>query len=346
MAAGAVIAVSPGMITHRAWAGQYSLDDGLGVRWIEADGTHGWVEVLDVASVLSAHPAVEQALRARAARHADLDGAPVVPVQRIDREGDSLLVVAKRQEGLRLSDLLADLEFGNEALSDAGLMELAAAVVRAVSAVHQLPGNLAHGAINPAHVIITRDGAAMLTDGVFATALEALQRNREQLWREFGLALPAAASLHRFDQRTDVSQLGAVVLAVALRRPLRSNEYPRGISDLVISATPDQRGLHASALRMWLQQALQLHPRTMFGTAIGAHQVFAEMMAGAGFRRAGVQALQALVRKRCGGAVEPPIAAERLPAAPVPLKVAAPVAASARPRAAFLRTMFSSLRAS
>lgn len=319
------------------------MDDGLGVRWIEADATCGWVEVLEMASTLSGHPAVEQALRARAARDADLDGAPVVPVQRIDREGDRLRVIARRQDGLRLSDLLADLEFGNETLGDAGLMELAASVVRAVSAVHQLPGVLAHGALNPAHVVITRDGSAVLTDAIFGHALEALHHNREQLWREFSLALPAAASLHRFDQRTDVSQLGAVVLAVALRRPLRADEYPRGISDLVISATPDQRGLHASALRMWLQQALQLHPRAVFGTATGAHQVFAEMMAGAGFRRAGVQALQALVRKRCGGAAASSTTAERVQTEPVRLNVDVPAAvASTRPRATFLRKLVAS----
>ena len=59
----------------------------------------------------------------------------------------------------------------------------------------------------------------MLTDAVFGPALEGLGRNREQLWREFGLALPASASLPRFDQRSDVTQVGAVVLAIAIRRP-------------------------------------------------------------------------------------------------------------------------------
>src|SRR6185436_14123614 len=97
-----------------------------------------------------------------------------------------------------------DFESGNEALTDAAMLELAAAVIRALAAVHGLPGGIAHGAVSPSHILITPEGAAVLTDGEFGGALETLEKNREQLWREFGLALPPSASLPRFDQRADV----------------------------------------------------------------------------------------------------------------------------------------------
>ena len=50
-----------------------------------------------------------------------------------------------------------------------------------------------------------------------------------------------------------------------------------------------------SALRMWLQQALQLHPRSMFASAVEADRAFAEITATPGLRRAGAKALSALL---------------------------------------------------
>ena len=275
----------------------YQFDDGLGVRTLDSDPRQGHVETLRVSPALAAHPAVEQELRARAARYADVGAGTLTPVYRVDRDQEGLRVIAYAPEGVRLSKVLASLASSHEPLADAGVLELAAATIKAVATVHQLPGGLAHGSITPAHVVLSREGTAVLTDGVFGAAVEALQRNREQIWREFGLALPASANLPRFDQRADVTQLGACVLAIVLRRPLRADEYPRGIADLVVAATPDTMP-QASAVRMWLQQAMQLHPRAMFGNAVEAQKIFSEITATPGLKRAGRQALQAFV-PRC-----------------------------------------------
>ena len=237
------------MSAREGSAERYTLEDGLGVREVEEHALFGLVEVLEVAPLLAAHPAAEPALRARAARHAGLKGPRMARVWRIDRDGDALRVISDVPGRVRLSDLLADLEFGNDTLSDAGMLEVAEAVIRAVSALHRAPGGFAHGALSPAHVVLAGDGAVVLTDGIFGTALEALQNNRAQMWREFGLALPPSASAHRFDQRADVTQLGALVLAIVLRRALPPDEYPAGIGDLVVTATPEAGGRHASALR-------------------------------------------------------------------------------------------------
>jgi hypothetical protein len=136
-----------------------------------------------------------------------------------------------------------------------------------------------HGAITPAHVVIRQDGSAVLTDAVFGRGIEALHWTRAELWREFGIAMPAATALHRFDQRADVTQLAAVVLAIALRRPIRRGEYPDAVDDLVVRATPLDGPIHMSALRIWLRQALRLHPRSVLGTGVDASQMFAQVLA-------------------------------------------------------------------
>ena len=281
---------------------QYTLDDGLGVRTVARHPAYGAVDVLEVTRVLTADAAVEQAIRARASRYALVDHSLLAAVRGIDRRGAALRIAADAPEGVRLSGLLADLEFGNETLSDATVLALAAVVIRAVALMHQQPGLVAHGAISPAHVVLTRTGTVVLTDGSFGGAFEALQWNRERLWREFGVALPMSASMHRFDQRTDVTQLAAVILAIVLRRQLRRDEYPRLAMDLVLQATPLDGGApHASALRMWLQQALQLHPRAVLSSAVDAHHMFAHVIAAAGGSgRDGMQPVRTIVEKACG----------------------------------------------
>jgi hypothetical protein len=283
---------------------QYTLDDGLGVRTLEHHASYGAVEALEVTRLLTAEPAIEQAIRARASRYALIDRALIAPVRGMQRRGTSLRIIADAPGGLRLSQLLADLEFENVTLPDESLVELAAAVIRLVSDVHRMPGSVAHGAISPAHVVVTHDGAVVLTDSAFGGAFDALQWGREQMWRAFGVALPMSASSHRFDQRTDVTQLAAVVLAIMLRRPLRPEEYPRAVPELVLEATPADGPCHMNALRMWLQQALQLHARSVLSSAIDAHQMFAQVIAAAAINRRGaLQPVKEIVAKACGQAV-------------------------------------------
>ena len=321
--------------------------------------------MLDVAPALAEREGFEAAVRARAARYSDVAIEGLASIRRIDRQGASLRVVADHVEGLRLPELLHEAVRGNIPLPQAGALDLAGQIIRIVSALHQLPG-LSHGAITPAHVVVTRAGKVVLTDTVFGAALEGLQRNREQLWREFRIAMPSSANLPRFDQRADVAQLGATVLAVALGRSLRADEYPRAISEVVIAATlaarPGETGTSTSALRMWLQQALYLHPRAAFGSAVDAEHGFVEVLGHAAARRGGAAALQYSVRRIFG---DTPAAAEAAkvakgwskvgvirPAAAAAAHTTAPVRPAevpthedeARPLGNIFRTVFPNLR--
>jgi hypothetical protein len=288
----------------------YSLADGLGLRTIESDGRSN-TEILELSPALASQPVFEQAIRGRAAKYADLDIRSFAPVRRVERTGSAVHVISEIPSGgVRLSELLAHLESTGEVVPESAILELASLVINAVASLHAWPGGLAHGAINASHVLLTNDGRVMLTDCIFGAGLEVLQRNREVLWKEFGLAMPPAASLARFDQQADVTQMGALILAIILQRPMRAHEYPRGVSDLVVTATesstvPGSPG-SASALRLWLQEALQIHPRLAFRSAVEAQRSFADINSRPGSHRAGAMALQVLLRTTCGEPLDQP----------------------------------------
>jgi hypothetical protein len=259
----------------------YTLDDGLGARTVEDHRTHGRVEVLDVGRALGTDPAIEHAIRTRASRYTLVDPSLLAPVRAIERRGSLLRITSAAPEGTRLSHLLADIEFGNITPTDSGLLELSKEIIRVVALLHRHPGMIAHGAINPSHIVVQPNGRVVLTDAVFGGAFELLQWHREQIWRQFGIAMPMSASLHRYDQRTDVTQVAAVVLAIALRRQLRIEEYPHAVRDLVLEATPGDGPPYASSLRVWLLQTLNLHPRSVLASAVDAYQMFRQVVAAA-----------------------------------------------------------------
>jgi hypothetical protein len=255
---------------------------GLGSRRLVDDPRWGAAEALELIPELSTI-AAERAIRTRATSQRESgiarDDGPVAAVHEVRRVGDTLVVVSSVHDGVRLSDLLGALEKGTLTLTDVAILDLATAVVRAMQWLHDRPGSHVHGALSPDQVVLRRDGAIVLTDTVFAEALQYAQWNRDRCWREWGLALPASASAPRFDQRSDVVELGAVVLAVLLRRPLAAGEYPAAIPDLIATAAATS-GVSALALRGWLQQALHLHPRMTFASAVEAAAGFAAAVAG------------------------------------------------------------------
>jgi hypothetical protein len=115
--------------------------------------------------------------------------------------------------------------------------------------------------------------------------------------------MPPAASLARFDQQADVTQMGASILALVLHRPLRAAEYPRGVSDLVMSATESASFAGSAAseftLRTWLQAALQIHAKLAFRSAVEAQRSFSDIAKMRGSRSEGATALQAFLRTTC-----------------------------------------------
>jgi hypothetical protein len=275
--------------------------DGFGVRIVEHNATLGCLERLTLAPAL-ATPGSEQAIRARAAHLNSLGSGPIGRVLKIERKAKTLSILGERPDGVTLSDILAALEFGTLTLSDDELLELVASIVQAAGEMHELLGAVAHGALSSAHVVVTRAGSTIFTGAAFGDAVQALKRNRESLWREFGLVLPAAATAPRFDQRGDVTQLGALVLAIGIRRSLRRDEFPQGIGDLVTSVSIGSNQQLNSRLRTWLQDTLQLQGRVAFDSCVDAARKLSRLLPKGCGDEAGALALRTAILQLCGEA--------------------------------------------
>jgi len=286
------------MVSQPAQEPPSARQDGFGTRVIEQAPKLGRVERLTLSASI-ATPRSEQAIRARAAHLTSVGPGPLGRVPRIERKGAALSILNDVPDGVTLSDILAALEFNTIALSDDEVLELAASVVRAAGTMHEALGTVAHGALSPGHVVLTREGSAIFTGAVFGDAIQALQRNREQLWREFGLALPPSASAPRFDQRSDVAQLGALVLAIGQRRCLARDEFPGTVSDLVTATSIGSNTHTNSRLRTWLQDTQQLHGRVVFNSCADAARKFTRVLPKGCGDEAGTLALRTAILQLC-----------------------------------------------
>jgi hypothetical protein len=262
------------------------LSDGLGNRRITTDARWGHVETRELIPELGT-PMAELSIRSAAARFPRA-GSVLSPVFAVERQGHSLRVITGAAEGRRLSEILIALQSGALHLPPEALLELSAMVVTVVRWFHEMPGAPVHGAICPEHLVLKENGQLALTDGIYADALGRLRWSRDRLWRQFNVALPAAANEAVFDHAADIAGVGAVILALLLRRPLREAEYPSAIADLVMAATaalPEW----GPAMRDWLQQALPL--RAPFSSSAEASSAFSGVLQIATRRREGARAL-------------------------------------------------------
>jgi len=273
--------------------------DGFGTRLIVTVPQFGRVERLILSPVLST-PGSEQAIRARAAHLMRLGPSPIGRVLRVERKASALWTLAEVLDGVSLADILAALEFGTLALTDDEILELCISVVRAAGRMHEALGGLAHGALSPAHVVVMRSGTTAFTGAAFGNAIEVLKLSREQIWREFGLVVPAGAGAPRLDQRADVAQLGALVLAIGQRRSLGRDEYPDTLDELVSSSFPMSTEQGASSrLGMWLRDTMQLHGRVVFDSCVDAARKFDRILPKGCGDEAGALALRTVILQLC-----------------------------------------------
>lgn len=252
--------------------------DGLGERHQIADPTgNDTLELLCLPRELAAVPSFEFVLRERVSRLANFRHPSYGRVRSVERLSDreaALALVSDRTPGVRLSDLLANAEERRLGLDISVALCLIRQLVPAVAMLHDSARDAAHGAIGPERLVVTPDARLVIVEYVLGPALEQLRFSQERYWSQLRIPLARGAGLPRFDQRADVTQIGVVALSLILGRPLREDEYPSKIGDVVAStwAVSARGGFEPlpPGLRGWLGRALQLDARNAFSSAVEA----------------------------------------------------------------------------
>lgn len=255
-----------------------SFCDGLGERFLQVDKTSGEaLEMLRLRAELTEVPSFEFALRERVGRLANFRHAYYGRVRRVDRVtdgADGLVVVYEHTPGARLSEILAVAERDDLGLDINAALFLIRQLVPAVAMLHQNARDVSHGALGPERIVVTPHARLVILEYVLGSALEQMHYSHDRLWKDFRVAVPASAGLPRFDHRADVTQIGIVALSLVLGRPLREDEYPRRIAEVLANATEistmGKRQPMSAALRNWLGRALQIDYRQSFHSAIEA----------------------------------------------------------------------------
>jgi hypothetical protein len=221
----------------------------------------------------------------------------------------ALAIVSDHIEGTRLSDILRVAEEKELQLDINAALCLIRQLVPAVAVLHENARDVAHGLIAPERLIVTPNARLVIVEHVLGAAIEQLQFGRDRLWQEFRVAMPPSAGLPRFDHRADVTGMGLVSLALILGRPLRADEYPHRIPDLLNqarerSALGEEQPL-SQPLRAWLERALQIDIRRSFASAPEAMASLEEVVSDDGMYVAAPVALETFLSRYIASLLEP-----------------------------------------
>jgi hypothetical protein len=257
--------------------------DGFGTRTLHIDQDTGDpVEVLTFAPVLARAPEFATAIGDRVLRLARVRHAMYARARSLDRRDDeSLLLVSDHVPGWRLDRVLDIIERERWTLDVTAVVTLLRQLIPAVALFSRHQRDATIGTIGPERLILTPQGRLVVAEYVLAPGLEKLQFSRERLWREFRVAVPAAAA-SRVSPSADVVGIGVVAISLLIGRRLRQDEYLVGLGDLFDTLTESSNGTStklSAAFRTWVARALQFESQTSYQTTQEAQLAFEEMLA-------------------------------------------------------------------
>ncbi len=281
-------------------------EDGLGRRYrVRAGGDRDvHPELLCFRPELTEIPLFESALRERVSHLSTFQHVSYARVRRVDRlNGGTLALFSECTSGVRLAELLAETARRGLVLDINTALCILRQLAPAVALLHQ-NAQVANGALGPERLILTPQARLVIAEWVVGGALEQLHYSRERYWEDLRVALPPSSGLPRFDESADVTQLGMVGLSLILGRPLKSDEYPSALDDLLASAhalseNGDQEPLSPD-LHSWLRRALQLDVRNSFKSPAEAHTGLEELLANDDTYSADTNALTAFLERYHG----------------------------------------------
>lgn len=280
-----------------------TFEDGLGWRYRVQAGVDldAQQEILCFRSELTNIPSFEFALRERVAALSSFQHTcftPIRSVARLKGELASLALISEFTPGVRLAEMLTAVEQRSVVLDADTALYIVRRVLSAVTSFHQSV-HVAHGAIGLERVIITANARVFIAEFALGPALEQLRYSRDRYWRELRVALPLSAGFAEFNEYADVTQVGAIALSLILGRPLRDDEYPAELEDLVGSACSRARNGESkpltAGLRDWLRRTLQLDARNSFRSPLAAQAALNELLTAKGTHTADAAALTAFL---------------------------------------------------
>ncbi len=316
--------------------------DGFGDRLLMFDNTNApsW-EILRFKPILAREARFDAALRERVEQLTSFqhDAFPLVrPIKRLGHE-DGLAVVSTYSGGASLAEALKKPRSAEFAL------RLIRQLVPALAALQRVGPGVAHGAVTVDRIILSADGRLMIREHMVGLALDSLEWPPARLWAEFGIIVPRSTA--RIDERTDITQLGLVVLSLMAGRRIGPDEYPDRLGALLDELTlknhlqnPSNPGKF-QALRHWLERALQLSGQS-FTSASEAEAALVDLQEPGESR--GTQAEQAFRPAPKPAIAEEPApmwsAARGLPAPVTPVAALTPTPPAPQPKRASIRTRF------
>jgi hypothetical protein len=256
--------------------------DGLGDRFLIRDSSGRPVqESLVLRAELCAVPAFQFALNERMwllerFRHPafltirNIVNAPG-PIPRIS-------LITDYVGGVRLSEQLTRWNASGTQISNGAAAFLVQEILEGIAELHQ-SGDLSHGALAPERIVLA-DGKVRIADYGLGPAVEQLRYSSERYWRELRVPILPAAGGARLDRRADVVQVGMIAVALFASRPLRDPEGVNGVGALLNTLTL------APSMISWIQTALHIDHRRVYGNAAEALQGFNEALKEAGVRTA------------------------------------------------------------
>lgn len=232
------------------------LPDPLGDRMLTFDNsTASSLELLRFKKEFSSAAGFETALRRRVDDFSRLRHPSIAPVRGIEwlNNGEALALVSINTGGRRLSEILRD------AHGAAFAFELVRQIAPALVAIQNTGKNLAHGALTPERIVVTREGRLVVVEHVLAGAIEALRWSPAQIRMDLGLAVPMDANPVKFDARLDVIQLAFVALSLLLGRRLEAADYPQH-APVLLDEFARTDAAASARFRPWLERAFQTGP--------------------------------------------------------------------------------------
>jgi hypothetical protein len=243
--------------------------DGFGPRTNGVDPDTGdEVERLDLAPKLVEHAGFVTTLAERVARLSAVRHTSYVHLRRLDRpDADHLELVSDFTPGWRLSELLSESNAAGIPVDITVVISLLRQLLPAVALFGRHNREAAIGALAVERLFVAPHARLIIAEHAFGPALDKLDFDRDRLWRELRIAMPPSNGLPRANQRGDAYAIGIVTLSLLLGRVLEEDEFQGQLESLLDGLREHRAGRPSplsSALRNWLNRALQVDPKTAF----------------------------------------------------------------------------------